>query len=154
MWRYAFVIYESIIQEIAGFVKVGGDTYLLREDRAGNECQDYYDNCFYKKEGDRKHQQLWTPTWLLLGHDMWWMDVFWKAFGLAGVGLNVLRQSCFLDALASLKTMLKIKSVMISRLQDFKSITDYYRVLQSVTEGYRVLQTVTVSYRVLQSITE
>ena len=53
MWRYAFVIYESIIQEIAGFVKVGGDTYLLREDRAGDECQDYYDNCFYKKEGDQ-----------------------------------------------------------------------------------------------------
>ena len=38
----------------------------------------------------------------------------------------------FLDALASLKTMLDIKSfihsVMFSRLQDFKSITEYYRV--------------------------
>ena len=58
MWHYTFAIYESIIQEIAGFVKVGGDTYLLREDRAGDECQDYYDNCFYKKEGDQKYQQL------------------------------------------------------------------------------------------------
>ena len=56
MWRYAFVIDESIIQEIVGFVKVGGDTYLLREDRAGNECQDYYDNCFYKKEGDNNYK--------------------------------------------------------------------------------------------------
>ena len=58
MWHYTFAIYESIIQDIAGFVKVGGDTYFLREDRAGDECQDYYDNCFYKKEGDPKYQQL------------------------------------------------------------------------------------------------
>ena len=37
----------------SGFVKVGSDTYLLREDRIGDECQDYYyyDNCYYKKEG-------------------------------------------------------------------------------------------------------
>ena len=59
----------------------------------------------------------------------------------------------FLDALASLKTMLDIQSVSdvfkISRLQ---SITEYYRVLQSVTECYRVLQFVTVCYRVLQSV--
>ena len=34
-----------------GFVKVGSDTYILREDRIGDECQDYYDNCYYKKEG-------------------------------------------------------------------------------------------------------
>ena len=96
MWHYTFAIYESIIQEIAGFVKVGGDTYLLREDRVGDECQDYYDNCFYKKEGDQKLQQFWIPidaqlvtTWLLLGHDMWWMEMFSKAFGIAAVGLNV-----------------------------------------------------------------
>ena len=31
----------------------------------------------------------------------------------------------FLDALASLKTMFKIKRLMFSRLQDFKSITEY-----------------------------
>ena len=34
-------------------------------------------------------------------------------------------QEAFLDALASLKTMFKIKSLMFSRLQDFKSITAY-----------------------------
>ena len=60
----------------------------------------------------------------------------------------------FLDALASLKTMFKINSLMFSRLQDFKSITDYYRVLQSVAECYRVLQSITEYHRVLQSITE
>ena len=53
----------------------------------------------------------------------------------------------FLDTLASLKTMFKINSVMFSRLQDFKSITEYYRLLQSV-------QSVTEYYRVLQSIAE
>ena len=61
----------------------------------------------------------------------------------------------FLDALASLKTMLDIQSVSdvfkISRLQ---SIREYYRVLQSTTEYYRVLQSVTECYRVLKSITE
>ena len=34
----------------------------------------------------------------------------------------------FLDALASLKTMFKIQLLMFSRLLDFKSITEYYRV--------------------------
>ena len=39
----------------SGFVKVGGDTYLLREDRIGDECQDFYDNCYYKKEGGQSN---------------------------------------------------------------------------------------------------
>ena len=60
----------------------------------------------------------------------------------------------FLDALASLKTMFKIKSVInvfkISRLQ---SIREYCRVLQSITECYRVSQIITEHYRVLQSVT-
>ena len=34
----------------------------------------------------------------------------------------------FLDALASLKTMFKIQLLMFSRILDFKSITEYYRV--------------------------
>ena len=55
----------------------------------------------------------------------------------------------FLDALASLKTMFKIQSLMFSRLQDFNSITEYYRVLQSITEYYRVLQGITEHNRVL-----
>ena len=62
----------------------------------------------------------------------------------------------FLDALASLKTKLDIKSLTFSRLQDSKSIKDYieyYRVLQSLTESDRVLQSLTESYRVLR-ITE
>ena len=45
----------------------------------------------------------------------------------------------FLDALASLETMLDIQSLMFSR---FHSIREYYRVLQSVTECYRMLQSV------------
>ena len=61
----------------------------------------------------------------------------------------------FLDALASLKTMLDINLVIhvfkISRLQ---SITEYYRVLQSVIECYRVLESATECYRVLQSVKE
>ena len=55
-----------------------------------------------------------------------------------------------LDALASLKTMFKIKLVTdvfkISRLQSIRvlhSVTEYYRVLQSITEYYRVLQSIT-----------
>ena len=59
----------------------------------------------------------------------------------------------FLDALASLKTMLDIKWLRNSCFQDFK-ITEYYIVLQSVTECSRVLQSVTVCYRVLQSVTD
>ena len=43
---------------------------------------------------------------------------------------------------------------MFSKLQDFKSIKDYYRVLQSLTESYGVLQSITEYYRVLKSITE
>ena len=36
----------------SGFVEVGGNKYVPREDRTGDECQDYYDNCFYKKDGE------------------------------------------------------------------------------------------------------
>ena len=71
----------------------------------------------------------------------------------------------FLDALASLKTMLDSDSVInvfnISRLQSIReycrvlqNITEYNRVLQSVTEFYRVLQSVTECYRMLQGVTE
>ena len=86
----------------------------------------------------------------------------------------------FLDALASLKTMLDIHSLMFSRFQDCRvlesiaacyivsqsvtecyrvlqsvqSVTECYRKLKSVTECYRVLQGVTEFYRVLQSVTE
>ena len=42
----------------------------------------------------------------------------------------------FLDALASLKTMLDIQWLMFSRLQD-------YRVIESITECYKVLQSIT-----------
>ena len=58
----------------------------------------------------------------------------------------------FLDALASLKTMFKIKSV----IHNFKVMIfqEYYRVLKSISESYRVLQNNTEYYRVLQSITE
>ena len=49
-----------------------------------------------------------------------------------------------LDALASLKTMFKIKLVTdvfkISRLQ---SVREYFRVLQGITECYIVLHSVT-----------
>ena len=60
----------------------------------------------------------------------------------------------FLDALASLKTMLDIQSVSdvfkISRLQ---SIREFYRVLQSITEYYIVLRSIAEYYRKLQGIT-
>ena len=68
--------------------------------------------------------------------------------------LREVKSNLFLDALASLKTMFKIQLLMFSRLLDFKSITEYYRVLQSITQYYRVLQSITEYYRVLQSITE
>ena len=61
----------------------------------------------------------------------------------------------FLDALAPLKTMFKIKSLMFSRFQDYRvlqGITECYSVLQSIAQCYRVLQSVTECYRVLQSI--
>ena len=60
----------------------------------------------------------------------------------------------FLDALASLKTIFKIKSLMFSRFCHLQSITEYYRVLQSITEYCRVLQRIAEYYRVLQGITE
>ena len=69
----------------------------------------------------------------------------------------------FLDALASLKTMLDIVSLMFSRFQDYRvleSITEYCRVLQSITECHIELKSVTEyksvkeCKRVLQSITE
>ena len=43
---------------------------------------------------------------------------------------------------------------MFSSLQDFKSITESYRVLQSSTAYYSVSQSITELYRVLQSIAE
>ena len=43
---------------------------------------------------------------------------------------------------------------MFSSLQDFKSITESYRVLQSITAYYSVSQSITEYYKVLQSITE
>ena len=51
----------------------------------------------------------------------------------------------FLDALASLKTMLDIKWLIHSFIDVFKisrlqSITEYYRVLQSFSEFFSVLQ--------------
>ena len=61
----------------------------------------------------------------------------------------------FLDALASLKTMFKIKSLSDSCFQDYKisrvlqSITEYYLVLHSVAECYRVSKRITEYYRVL-----
>ena len=67
----------------------------------------------------------------------------------------------FLDALASLKTMLDSDSVIyVFKITDYKSyrvlqsVRECYRVLQSVTECYRVLQSFTEFYRVLQSVTE
>ena len=59
------------------------------------------------------------------------------------------QENKLLDALASLKTMLVTQSLMFSRLQDFKSIADYYRVLQSFTEYYRVLQSIAEHFRLL-----
>ena len=72
----------------------------------------------------------------------------------------------FLDALASLKTMLVIKRLSYWCFQDNKisrvlhinkvlqSITEYYRVLQSIAEFCRVLQSITEYCRVLQGIAE
>ena len=59
----------------------------------------------------------------------------------------------FLDALASLKTMFKIKSV-INVFKRVQSIREYCRAVQSITECYRVLQSITACYRVLQSAKE
>ena len=47
-----------------------------------------------------------------------------------------------------------IQLLMFSRLQDFRSNTGCYRLLQSIIEYYSVLQSITKYYRVLQSITE
>ena len=66
---------------------------------------------------------------------------------------NLSVQGPFLDALASLKTMLVIKSLMFSRFQDY-SVLESFAECYSVTEYYRVLQSVTECYRVLQSIRE
>ena len=55
----------------------------------------------------------------------------------------------FLDALASLKTMLDINSfINVFKISRLKSIREYYSVLQSVTEYNRVLESVTECYRV------
>ena len=56
---------------------------------------------------------------------------------------------CFLDAVASLKTMLDIDSfINVFKISRLKSIREYYSVLQSVTEYNRVLESVTECYRV------
>ena len=61
----------------------------------------------------------------------------------------------FLDALASLKTMLDIKWVINGfKITVVQSITEYYRALQSIAEYCRVLQSIAECYRVLQSVTE
>ena len=36
----------------SGFVQVGEDRYILRKDRTGDECMDYFENCYYSKEGE------------------------------------------------------------------------------------------------------
>ena len=49
----------------------------------------------------------------------------------------------FLDALASLKTMLDIQSVInVFKITGVYSIAEYCRVLQSVAECYRVLKSI------------
>ena len=64
------------------------------------------------------------------------------------------KSKMFLDALASLKTMLVIKWLSGSCFQDFDKDNDKDKdkdkdkVLQSVTECYRVLQSITKYYRV------
>ena len=67
-----------------------------------------------------------------------------------------MNQFIFLDALASLKTMLDIKWLIHSFINVFKitRFQEYYRVLQSITEYYKALQSITEYYRVLQRITE
>ena len=45
------IIIVSIPDILPGTVRVGNDRYVLRVDRKGDECQGYYDNCWYKKEG-------------------------------------------------------------------------------------------------------
>ena len=63
----------------------------------------------------------------------------------------------FLDALASLKTMLVTQSLMFSRLQISRVLqinTDFYRVLQSIAEYCRAFQIIIEYNRVLQSIAE
>ena len=60
----------------------------------------------------------------------------------------------FLDALASLKTMFKIKWVRnVFKISRPQSIREFFKVLQSITECYRVLQSIAEYYRILQSIT-
>ena len=71
--------------------------------------------------------------------------------------LSAHEPATFLDALASLKTMLVIKSLMFSRFHDYRvleSIAECKRVLQSITECYRVLTSITKCYRVLHSVPE
>ena len=60
--------------------------------------------------------------------------------------------STFLDTLASLKTMFKIK--LVTNVYKIIGFQEYYKVFQNITDSYRVLQSVTEYYRVLKSITE
>ena len=57
----------------------------------------------------------------------------------------------FLDALASLKTMLDIQSfINVFKITVVQSVTEYYRVLQSIAEYCRVLQSVRECYSVTE----
>ena len=59
---------------------------------------------------------------------------------------QVCRKMFFLDALASLKTMLDIQ--LVTHVFKITRFEEYYRVLQNIAECYRVLQSVTECYRV------
>ena len=55
--------------------------------------------------------------------------------------VDIIEVNIFLDALASLKTMFKIKQfINVFKTTRFQ---EYYRVLQSIAEYYRVLQSIT-----------
>ena len=78
------------------------------------------------------------------------------------------KSSSFLDALASLQKLIKIKSVInvfkilspivLQIVKEcywvLESVREFYRVLQSVAECHRVSQSVAECYRVLLSVTE
>ena len=81
-------------------------------------------------------------------------SVVCERVSVSGIG-DIQPNLHFLDALASLKTMLDIEWVTdVFKISRVQSIREYCRVLQSITEYYRVLQSVTEYYRVLQSVTE
>ena len=68
-------------------------------------------------------------------------------------GCEELQKAYFLDALASLKTMLDIDSfIHVFKISRLECVAESYRVLQSVTEYNIVLQSTTEYYRVLQTM--